>query len=248
MFSRFQSCTSELSELEPFHSEGRFVLHRHRDKYGDHLDLRIEQDGYLLGWRLEAQELGEVMWGTEKLPHHPAWLEEKNGVEVVLTGKYRWHSHDENSGYLILYDDQNTTPVRTYRIDRWRGLPLSIQQKIARCVQQHGIRWGQLAGLIEDGLTARKQAIHRLRGLVQFLDGESLDDSHWIQLLEQASLHEIHRYLHQWSVRAEMQQPPPRLTKPDPNTMPITTQNHTETPSRRWQQLVRLLIGKHNGN
>ena len=45
---------------------GRFVLHRHRDEWGAHLDLRLEQDGYLLGWRIDGTDLEAEPWATRK--------------------------------------------------------------------------------------------------------------------------------------------------------------------------------------
>ena len=55
-------------------SNGRFVLHRHVDAMGPHLDLRLEQDGYLVGWRIEGDSLDGEPWATRKSPHRVSWL------------------------------------------------------------------------------------------------------------------------------------------------------------------------------
>ena len=52
----------------PDEAHGRFVLHRHHDEGGAHLDLRLEQDGYLMGWRIDGISLEGAPWATEKAP------------------------------------------------------------------------------------------------------------------------------------------------------------------------------------
>ena len=59
---------SEEDRVAPEHCDGRFVLHRHHDADGPHLDLRLEQDNFLLGWRIDASGLDEECWATEKRP------------------------------------------------------------------------------------------------------------------------------------------------------------------------------------
>ena len=47
-----------------FAPTGRFVLQRHTDAQGEHLDLRIEADGHLRGWRIDAATLNAGAWAT----------------------------------------------------------------------------------------------------------------------------------------------------------------------------------------
>ncbi|MGC8846570.1 MAG: hypothetical protein ACP5QY_12045, partial [Candidatus Hydrogenedens sp.] len=122
MFCRMIEHQGEIPVDVPLHSEGRFVVHAHKDRQGHHLDLRIEQRGYLLGWRIDDTELRSELWGTEKLPHDFSWLDEERPEGTGVTGDYRWFSQGDGNGYLNLRMSNNEQ--RTYRVERWGGFSI----------------------------------------------------------------------------------------------------------------------------
>ena len=73
--------------IGPAEPDGRFVLHRHCDADGPHLDLRLEQDDYLLGWRIDGVDLAAAPWAVEKAPHPLAWGRALFGPEATMGGK-----------------------------------------------------------------------------------------------------------------------------------------------------------------
>ena len=85
--------------------EGKgFVLHRHRDEEGEHLDLRLENGEVLVGWRLprDASERlahGETVTCELKRMHPRKWLDvNEEGCFVEDAGRYRWLERSADRG------------------------------------------------------------------------------------------------------------------------------------------------------
>jgi hypothetical protein len=76
MYWKLSEMRREPSDGAPPVGEKRFVLHRHVDADGPHLDLRLEAGNCLLGWRIAGEELNPGCWASEKAPHPKSWLDE----------------------------------------------------------------------------------------------------------------------------------------------------------------------------
>lgn len=213
MFCRMMEYHGEIPENVPLHSEGRFVLHAHKDKQGSHLDLRIEQKNYLLGWRIDDTELRSELWGTEKLPHDPSWLEKEEGGDTKQTGEFRWFSHGDGNGYLILKTRDNQ--ILTYRVERWGGFSIRFQRALWQYMRKWQLSPSEVLSLIEDGVTAREYAIQRICGLGRYLEGDNFDTSQWEKVMSRCALKEIYTNLQKWEARLEGQNPPARLSRPE---------------------------------
>ncbi len=213
MFCRMVEHQGEIPVDVPFHSEGRFVVHLHRDRQGSHLDLRIEQKGYLLGWRIEDTEFRSELWGTEKLPHDNSWLDKDNTEDTKYVGDYRWFSRGDGNGYLVLRMKDNSQ--LTYRVERWGGFSIRFQRALYQCMRKWQISPLEVLSLIEDGINARNQAIRKICGLGKFLEGDNFDSAQWEKVLSHCSLDEIYASLRRWESRLERQSPPTPFSKPE---------------------------------
>src|SRR5690606_22504207 len=81
---------------------GRFVLHRHADAQGPHLDLRLEAGACLLGWRIDGTELAGEGYATAKAPHPLYWLERDGDAVREDAGTYAWIDQRHAGGLLEL--------------------------------------------------------------------------------------------------------------------------------------------------
>jgi hypothetical protein len=198
---------------EAFKPEGRFVLHRHRDSQGPHYDLRLEQEGYLLGWRIDADSLDDPAWATEKMPHPALWLEQDGEAARADEGLYAWLERGPERRELVLWGRQGD---RTLRFTREAGLPPRDQCDIRRALDDANVPTAQAARLVADGLSARRRAMERLCGLGRELDGDAFDEALWRRSLEGLSLDEIHAQLRAYELRFDLKYPPQPLSQPEP--------------------------------
>lgn len=190
----------------------RYVLHRHRDEGGAHWDLRLEQDGYLMGWRIEGERLDGESLATEKGPHAVGWLEQDGDAVREDEGRYVWLRRDGHGGELVL---QGRTGIRRIRVSRFRGLGARSIEALCGCLKQHGVEEGAATGLIEDGVRARQRAVARLYGLGRELDGRGFDEGLWKRSLEGLSLREIERHLELFEARFDAKYPPQPVSRPE---------------------------------
>lgn len=209
---------------------GRFVLHRHTDAAGPHLDLRLEQDGYLLGWRIDGLRLEDGPWATEKAPHPTRWLEQDGEAVREDAGVYAWITRDEEHCEVEL---RGQTGARRIRVKREAGLPARCVGAICDALRTHEAAPDQAARLIADGVTARKRAIERFCGLGRELDGRAFDEAVWRKTLGTLSLREIHSHLEALEVRFDRKYPPAPVSRPEP--LP------EEQPDGSWQRAVGIL-------
>lgn len=109
--------------------DGRFVLHRHRDDQGPHLDLRLECGDCLLGWRIDAVELDGGPWAVEKPPHPLHWLDGDGDAIREDAGVYTWLERGTDRRRLLL-DGRGV--VRTFLFERVPGLSPRCARAVAR--------------------------------------------------------------------------------------------------------------------
>ncbi len=146
-------------------SNGRFVLHRHHDAEGPHLDLRFEQDGYLAGFRIDGLTLEGEVCATEKSAHPIAWLEQDGEAVREDSGTYRRHAINDNEMHIELH---GALGVRTLHATRQSGLPPSTIREVCATLRAHAASTRDAARLIADGIAARRRAIERLCTVLHF--------------------------------------------------------------------------------
>lgn len=203
--------TPEAEAVTP--AQGRFVMHRHCDADGPHLDLRLEQDGWLMGWRIDGLSLADAPWGTEKAPHSIRWLDQNGDAICEDAGTYAWIRRETDSGEIELHGHRG---VRRVRVDRVAGLPAHCVREICGAIAAQGVSAEAAAGLIRDGHLARRRAIARLCGLGRELDGSGFDETVWRKMLDTRSLQEIHAHLEGYEVRFDRRYPPQPVSRPEP--------------------------------
>jgi len=190
----------------------RFVLHRHRDAAGPHLDLRLEQEQYLLGWRIDAREPGTRAWATEKAPHPLHWLEQDGDATREEAGVYDWEQRDAAGGTLLLWGRRRAWRVQ---VRAEAGLVPGVVRAVCERIAAHGLPQEQVAALIDDGIAARQRAIARFCGLGRELDGDAFDAAVWRGTLKALTLEDIHRHLRAYELRFDTKYPPQPVSRPE---------------------------------
>ncbi|HIJ74649.1 MAG TPA: hypothetical protein HPP83_11165 [Candidatus Hydrogenedentes bacterium] len=194
------------------HPDGRFVLHRHNDEDGPHLDLRLEHDAYLSGWRIDGVSLEGGPWATEKAPHPVHWLDFDGDAVRQDAGTYAWLERGRNGGVLALHGGNGT---RLLRVTRTEGLPVGVARAVCEALADIKISGEDAGQLIRDGATARRLAVERLCGLGRELDGTAFDESVWRKTLRALTLPEIHGQLRTFEVRFDQKYPPAPTSRPE---------------------------------
>lgn len=210
MFWKVSSMEAD-TPVEAFVPAGRYVVHRHVDSDGEHLDLRLEVDGHLRGWRIDGLDLSEPAWATEKAPHPLRWLEDDEGAQRVDAGEYMWARQGLDGGALIL---RGADGCKRVSIERAPELPVADARAIAETLWDLAVTPSEAAQLIEDGMTARKRASERLCGLGRELDGDAFEERVWRKALEGLSLDEVHQQLRAFETRFDAKYPPQPVSRP----------------------------------
>lgn len=196
-----------------FEPEGRFVLHRHRDDHGPHYDLRIEDGGCLLGWRIDGASLEGRPWATEKAPHPLGWLDCDGDATREDDGVYAWAERSPDGRTLVLHGRRGD---RVMRFAREAALPPGVVREVRCALDEAGADPLDAARLIADGLTARRRALERFCGLGRELDGDAFEETAWRKALESLSLEELHAQLRAYEVRFDLKYPPQPVSRPEP--------------------------------
>lgn len=204
------SCAHDGDIHDTGESNGRFVLHRHCDDEGAHLDLRIEQEGFLLGWRIAGVSLDSTPWATTKAPHPLAWLDQDGDAIREDAGTYAWIERGRDRATLLL---RGRNGVQRICLDREVGLPAEVIRTVRNALKACGAEIDSAARLIADGAAARTRAIERLCGLGRELDGASFEEGVWRRALNGLSLEEIHTQLRAYEVRFDAKYPPQSVSR-----------------------------------
>ncbi len=188
----------DIGEAQP--SSGRFAMHRTTD---GQIDLRIEMDGYLMGWRVEGDSLADAAWATEKSPHPVDWIDVEAGR--IDHGTYTWIDRGDDRRALVLRG-ANTShavafePVALFTTRQARAIANTLAAIEADV--------NDAPSLIADGAVARRRAVARFTGLGRELDGDAFDSTVWTRALTHLSLDEIHRQLGALEARFDAKYPP----------------------------------------
>jgi len=204
----------------------RFVLHRHHDDRGEHLDLRLEYGHVLVGWRMPSDALDRLGRGENvvcelKRLHPQRWLDVNDaGCVVEDAGSYRWLVSATDGG-VALFDA--TRFSGTFRFSRQKNRPEqapdAYEKSVCLMKKELGLDIAraedvaQLLAVARDGETARKRAIERLCALGKELDGDSFDEHTWRATLCPLSLSQIHAHLRSFERRFDEKYPPMLVTK-----------------------------------
>lgn len=205
------------------HHDGRFVLHRHVDQAGAHLDLRIEHGESLQGWRIDGLDLESGAWATDKGSHPCEWLSQDGDAIREDEGTYQWLERTPQSCRLVL---RGRDGEREIRLVRTEGLAPSCVRDLRDVLDRLGRNASDAARLVADGVIARQRAIARLCGLGRELDGDTFNEDLWRRTLDSLTLDEIHAQLRGYEVRLDAKYPPDPISKPDP--LPDEAPNRTE--------------------
>ena len=192
---------------------GRFVLHQHRDEQGPHLDLRLEHEGYLLGWRIEGVSFEGRTWALTKSPHSARWLDHDADAQRLDDGAYSWELRTDRERVLLLHGAHGTYRIRG---EAQQHLDTRTLCAISEALRTYEIDGDDLAQLIDDGVQARKRAIARLCGLGKELDEDAFDEHAWRALLQGVSLSEIQSHLRAFETRFDRKYPPQPISQPEP--------------------------------
>ena len=206
-------CETMTKETEDAGSgEGRFVVHRHRDEQGPHLDVRLEQEGYLMGWRIDGTALADGAWASEKAPHPLSWLENDGDAVREDCGTFAWLERGSERKVVVL---RGQAGMRTVGLEAVRGLAPGVERSVCAALDGSGVAVEEAGALICDGVTARRRAVERFCGLGRELDGASFDETVWRKTLERLTLDEISTQLRAYEVRFDAKYPPMPVSRPE---------------------------------
>ena len=191
---------------------GRFVLHRHRDAFGPHFDLRLEQGGTLVGWRIDGESLDGALWASEKASHPMRWLDVDGDAIREDVGAYSWLTRERDIAVLRLAGQNGAWVVRA---ERSLGLRPSAVRSVSEALETAGFPDTEAARLVADGIAARQRAVERLCGLGRELDGAAFDESVWRQVSRGLSLEAIHAQLRAYEIRFDVKYPPSPVSRPE---------------------------------
>ena len=200
------------STAETREADGRFVIHRHRDAWGPHLDLRLEWGDVLMGWRIDETELRDGAWATEKAPHPMRWLDSPADAVIEDAGVYAWVEQGGDRRSLRLAGLRVT---QTLRLDREPGLAPSAVRGLRESLDELGVDGSAAVGLLRDGLRARQRLVARFCGLGRQLDGESFDEDVWRRALAGMTLDELQDQTRALEVRFDRLHPPTPVSRPE---------------------------------
>lgn len=210
---RMDADAAEASAEEVRATDGRFVLHRHRDALGPHLDLRIAWGDALMGWRIDDTVLRDDAWATEKAPHPLRWLDAPGDAVTEDAGRYAWIERGADCKAFRL---RGTSGARVVRFERASGLPAAVVRDLRRALDELGADVGDAARLLRDGRRARQRLMARFCGLARELDGEAFDEAVWRRALDGMTLDELQEQTRTLEVRHDRSHPPMPVSRPEP--------------------------------
>jgi hypothetical protein len=192
---------------------GRFVLHRHCDADGPHLDLRLEAEGYAVGYRIGGSALEDGAWATEKMPHPVDWLERDGDAVREDSGVYALRAETAEYREVALHGERG---VMVLRFEREASLDAAAARAVALALRELRADATQAAPLMRDGMTARRRALERICALGRELDGHVFDEAQWRQMLAPLGLDKLHAQLQSFERRFNAKYPARPVSTPEP--------------------------------
>jgi len=228
--------------------EGKeFVLHRHCDEEGEHLDLRLEDGGVLVGWRLPHDASEQLVRGDTvvcelKRMHPKRWLEvDDEECFVEDAGRYRWVERDADRGLGVFGGERFVGRYSFMRRQLSEGSAFERCEKSVSLIKKElGLDLGRMEDAekvlasVRDGETARKRAVERLCALGRELDGDSFDEKMWRCTLSHLLLSEIHGHLRSFERRFDEKHPP----------LPVTRREKLESDKRVRERLAAGIVSE----
>lgn len=205
MFWRLRSETADSPMTN--HADGRFAIHT---RANGEIELRIEMDGYLMGWRIDGDNLGETQWAVEKTPHPTTWIDREEGR--IDRGTYAWIEKGDDTKRIALIGESGVTVLTA---DRIADVAISEVRAITEAIHDAGADMRDAPQLIADGSTARRRAAARFIGLGRELDGDAFDTAVWRRAIAYLSLDEIHDQLRAYESRFDAKYPAARASVPE---------------------------------
>jgi hypothetical protein len=206
------SATTPVEKRECFEPQGRFVLHRHLDAEGPHLDLRLESNGCAVGYRIGGTQLEDGAWATEKLPHPVGWLEQDGDAVREDDGLYTVLQRDADSCELELRGSQG---LRVVRFEREAALDAASAREVALALRDTASHATQAGALLRDGVFARRRLVERFCTLGRELDAAAFDETRWRRLLAGMPLEEMQSHLRAYETRFDAKYPPQPVSQPE---------------------------------
>ena len=203
----------------------RFVVHRHTDDAGPHVDLRIERpDRLLAGWRLPADAIDRLSSGDEVVcvlkPQHSAdWLDHDSAeCTAVDSGTYSETAMAADGSRRVVFRGRLLDGEFEFRPERDEVLVAVLAETIRETTDGPVGRdtADEVVAAVRDGRAARARAIERLCGLGRELDGDAFDQQLWRRMLAGLSLAEIHRQMARFERRFDEKYPPRPVTRSVP--------------------------------
>ncbi len=188
------------------------MLHRHSDAQGPHLDLRLEQRGYLTGFRIDATAIDGETWAEEKSPHPVEWLDRDGEAIREDSGTYVVERVNGNELRVTLH---GARAARTIHAVQEPGLSPGTTRDVCAVLREQGVSTQDAAKYIADGITARRRTVERLCGLARELDASTFDETVSKRSLAGLSLEEIHTQLRAYEVRFDAKYPPAPVSQPE---------------------------------
>jgi len=220
----------------------RFVVHRHVDRGGAHIDLRIERPGGVLaGWRLPVDVFDrlaadETVVCTLKPEHPIRWLDHDSAeYTLVDTGVYRETRLDDENVRLtfrgrVLEGDLEFR--REHSENLLAGIVETMRETADGPLNMETVL--DIVDAARDGRVARARAVERVCGLGRELDGDAFDEPLFRRMLDPLSLADIYRHMAKLERRFDQKYPPQPVTR--------RTSESEEDASRR--QTVRSILNE----
>ena len=229
-------------------AEGRrFVLHRHSDREGEHLDLRLEDGDVLFGWRLPRDAPERLAEGDEvvcelKRMHPRKWLDVNDAVCFVEdAGTYRWLERSADRGVGVFFGERFAGRYSfTKRQLNEESASERYEKPVSLIKKELGLDLGRaedaekVLASFRDGETARKRAVERLCALGRELDSDAFDEKIWRSTLSHLLLSEIHGHLRSFERRFDEKHPP----------LPVTKREKLESDKRVRERLAAGIVSE----
>jgi len=200
-----------VSDSEEFVPRDRYSLRRDTCEPGGAETLELHEGDVVRGWKMAGPLCDAAVWASE-LSSRSSSNRDTRIDPGGESGGYAWEHVGMDGGTLLL---ERNGEICRIRVERVASLCLESAREIAGVMQEHGVASSDAAGLVADGLAARRNAVERLCGLGRELDSERFNDAVWRKTLAGLRLTDIHEQLRAFEVRFDEKYPPMPVSRPE---------------------------------